>query len=167
MVKIASMAGLVSWWKILLQDFLGWGRRCVSVCVFIFGLTLFVFAYLYFLWKIFWLYMEASSSVSGSRTGARTCRVGVRLALALVLQLQLQLALVLNPPWDDHLRYLSRPCPQPLQPGWRRSEFWNINSLQKTPPAPKAKHLYQSEFKDFMQFIVLKSILNKMFVWTF
>ena len=125
--------------KFYSKIFLGWDRRCLSVCVFMFGLTLFVFAYLYFLWEFFWLYMEASSSVSGSRTGARTCRVGVRLALALVLHLQLQLALVLNPPWDDHLRNLPRPCPQPLQPGWRRSELWNINSLQTKSTCPKGK----------------------------
>ena len=32
---------------------------------------------------------------------------------------------------------------------------------KQNPPAPKAKYLYQSELKDFMQFIVLKSILKK------
>ena len=32
---------------------------------------------------------------------------------------------------------------------------------KQNSPAPKAKYLYQSELKDFMQFIVLKSILKK------
>ena len=32
---------------------------------------------------------------------------------------------------------------------------------KQNSPAPKAKYLYQSELKDFMQFIVLKSIFKK------